>query len=125
MQGKQTRQQISGSHTERSAEALLQGHGLKTLARNYRCKAGEIDLIMLDQDYLVFVEVRLRSNSDYVSALESVDRRKQNKLIRSAQLFLQQNPHYGQHFCRFDVVASEHSAANAQELVWIKDAFQN
>lgn len=125
MQGKQTRQQISGSHTERSAEALLQGQGLTTVARNYRCKAGEIDLIMLDQDYLVFVEVRLRSNTAYVSALESVDRRKQNKLIRSAQLFLQQHPQYSQHFCRFDVVASDHSSAIAHQLLWIKDAFQN
>jgi len=116
-------QQI-GTEIERSAEALLVSRGLRLVTRNYLCRAGEIDLVMLDGEHLVFVEVRLRSNNHYVNALESVDRRKQQKLIRAAQTFLQQHSEFSQHFCRFDVVASPHGEAQTLQLTWIKDAFQ-
>jgi len=124
MQGKQSNRQVEGSHAESSAEALLCRHGLSLVTRNYLCRAGEIDLIMLDRHYLVFIEVRLRSNAAYVSALESVDRRKQNKIIRAAQHFLLHHPIYNQHYCRFDVVASDHPDAQESKLTWIQDAFQ-
>jgi len=120
----QSPQQQIGNATERSAEALLLARGLRCVERNFKCRYGEIDLIMLDGDYLVFVEVRLRSNVEFVSALESVDRRKQSKLIRSAQFFLQQHSIYARHFCRFDVIASAQADAPSAELMWIKDAFQ-
>lgn len=124
VQGKQSRRQAEGSQTESSAEALLCHNGLRLVTRNYQCRNGEIDLIMLDRHYLVFVEVRLRSHSAYVSALESVDRRKQGKLIRTAQHFLLHHPEYNQHYCRFDVVASHRANASDTQLTWIKDAFQ-
>ena len=117
-------QQQAGGETERDAEAMLVTHGLRTVMRNFNCRAGEIDLVMLDGDYLVFVEVRLRSNPAYVSGLESIDYRKQAKIIRAAQVFLHSHPAYSQHFCRFDVVASPHPSASAEQLTWIKNAFQ-
>jgi len=124
MQGSRSEKQIAGDDTERSAEALLRSRGLRLLTRNYRCRSGEIDLIMLDDDYLVFVEVRLRSNLAYVNALESVERRKQAKIISAAKHFLLENPIYLQHFCRFDVVASAQVDTPTSQLIWIKDAFQ-
>lgn len=116
--------QISGNATERSAEKLLRSHGLSMVDRNFHCRAGEIDLIMLDQQHLVFVEVRLRSNQDYTSALESITRSKQTKIIRAAQFYLLNNPQYANYFCRFDVVASDCEDATPDQLIWIKDAFQ-
>lgn len=114
-----------GQWGEARAENLLTGQGLKLLERNYRCRAGEIDLIMLDSGtsegrILVFVEVRLRAAGAMVEALETVDARKQRKLIQAAQHFLMQHPEHGESACRFDVVAIDDPQA---QPVWVRDAF--
>ncbi|MFX7820786.1 YraN family protein, partial [Acinetobacter baumannii] len=75
---------------EDAALVYLQQQGLRLLERNWRCKAGEIDLIMQDDATLVFVEVRRRKNDRFGGAAASVTWHKQQKLIRAAQWYLQQ-----------------------------------
>jgi putative endonuclease len=113
---------LQGNTAEMLAEKFLTQQGLRTLCKNYRCKLGEIDLIMMQGDTLVFVEVRLRSNSRFSSAAESVTGRKQQKIIRAAQVYLQQTQLTEQISCRFDVVALTRNEANAIPE-WIPNAF--
>ena len=81
---------------------------------------------MLDNDCIVFVEVRYRRQSKYGSALESVDQRKQRRVRQTALFFLQQHPKYQEHSCRFDVVALSGSLKDVKYLQneWVKNAFQ-
>lgn len=111
---------IVGATAESLAEQYLIAEGLIPLARNYRCQYGEIDLIMSHQHDLVFIEVRLRRHSGFVSAAESVDKRKQKKLINTAEYFLQEHPHHSNRHCRFDVLAL---SALDTEPIWIPNAF--
>lgn len=107
---------VQGQLAEAQACAYLQARGLLVLARNYRWRGGEIDLICRDADYLVFVEVRFRRCEDFGGALSSIDTRKQQRLIRTAQYYLMQQA--VDHPVRFDVVA-----LNTETIHWIKDAF--
>ncbi|THB67751.1 MAG: YraN family protein [Gammaproteobacteria bacterium] len=115
----------TGDSGEKLAQTKLKKHGLTLVNKNYRAKIGEIDLIMRDSDYIVFVEVRVRLNNRYASGAESVTYRKQQKIIKTAQLFLQQNPKYADMPARFDVVDIA-SGNNMEEyrIDWIKNAFQ-
>ena len=118
-----TPQQDTGNQAEMTACDFLQQQGLHLLERNYLCKRGEIDLIMRDKQHTVFVEVRFRRSSRFGSSAESVDWRKQTKLLATAEHYLQQHPKAAKGACRFDVVAL--SADNGQQHIdWIKDAFQ-
>ena len=112
----------TGTQAEQIACAHLQTQGLKSITNNFRCKLGEIDLIMLDHDYLVFVEVRYRKSTFFGTGAETVDIRKQSKLIRTAQIYLQQQRknHYP---CRFDVISITGPLPIAR-IDWIKNAFQ-
>jgi putative endonuclease len=107
---------------ERSAQHFLEQHGLRLLDRNWSCRSGELDLVMLDGDTVVFVEVRYRRHAAWGGALESIDQRKQQKLIKAAQLFLQQEGRWSRHPCRFDVVAIE-ATETAGTPNWIRNAF--
>jgi len=110
-----------GLMAEAHARCYLEAQGLTLLERNYRCRGGEIDLVMRDGDCVVFVEVRLRRSSRYGSGAESVDRRKPQKLIHAARHYLQAH-HAGDRPARFDVVAL--SGCGAQlEVLWIRNAF--
>jgi len=111
-----TSKQKAGDKAETQACQYLEQQGLKLLTSNYRCKCGEIDLIMQHDQTLVFVEVRCRADSRFGSAAESVDRRKQHKIIKTAQYYLQQQRR--DFACRFDVVALTSGTLN-----WIPDAF--
>jgi putative endonuclease len=116
----------AGAAAELWAEQFLTAQGLITRAKNYRCKAGEIDLIMSDGMTLVFVEVRLRSNRHFTSAAESVNLRKQQKIIKTAQHFLVEMNLLDKVACRFDVVALQQAGSNnltTSTPDWIKDAF--
>ncbi|MFP4208494.1 MAG: YraN family protein [Wenzhouxiangella sp.] len=122
----QTQRQLSGQRGETAAETLLGRAGLRVVERNYRCRAGEVDLVMLDPDaadgeVLVFVEVRLRAAGALVEAVETVDRNKQRKLIQAARHFLMNHPVFAQHPCRFDVVAIDDPDTSP---VWIRNAFE-
>lgn len=111
-----------GQRAEALAEAYLKDQGLNPRARNYRCKAGEIDLIMTQGETLVFVEVRLRRNSHFASAAESVDRRKQQKLLRAAQHYLLQHRLTERVACRFDIIAFNRGL-DVSAITWLSNAF--
>jgi putative endonuclease len=112
------RTQQLGNHAEHQALSYLEQQGLTLLQRNYRWKGGEIDLIMQDQNSLVFVEVRYRSNPYFADALASIGYHKQQRLIRTAQRYLQRNYRSGL-ACRFDVIGIDAQ----QHCTWIKNAF--
>jgi len=109
-----------GKDAETRAWHYLQARGLQLLQRNYRSKRGEIDLVMQDTDSLVFVEVRYRRQSQFGSALESVDRRKQARLIACARHYIQTYPEAASQPCRFDVVSISGSPG---EIEWVRNAF--
>lgn len=111
-----------GQRAEALAEIYLKNQGLEPRARNYRCKAGEIDLIMTQGQTLVFVEVRLRRNSHFASAAESVDSRKQQKLLRAAQLYLLQHRLTERVVCRFDIIAFNRGL-DVDAITWLPNAF--
>ena len=112
-----------GKKSEDRALQYLNARGLTLQTRNYRSRWGEIDLIMLDADTLAFIEVRSRTQSNYANAAASVDFRKQQKLIKTALIYLQQfstPPN-----TRFDVVTlDKQSAQSTQHIEWIKNAFE-
>jgi putative endonuclease len=120
-----TSKQISGQHAEDLAQRYLQTRGMRLISRNWACRSGELDLVMLDGDTVVFVEVRYRRHVAWGGALESVDRRKQQKLISAAQLFLQKEHRWSKYPCRFDVVAIGASASATEEPNWIRNAFDS
>lgn len=107
----------AGRAAEDRALAYLEAHGLRLISRNYRCAAGELDLIMAERATLVIVEVRSRRHARFGAPAETVDARKQAKLVRAAQYYLQQQRHRAP--VRFDVVA-----ITGAELEWIKNAFE-
>ena len=94
---------LLGKEGERVAERYLQKKGYKLVERNYRCKAGELDLIVLDRGVVVFVEVKTRTGRGFGSPLEAVEFRKQRKMIQAAQFFLAEKG-LQQRDARFDVV---------------------
>jgi putative endonuclease len=109
---------MRGRDGEDRAAAHLQHAGLKLLARNVRFRGGELDLVMQEQEALVFVEVRVRNNTRYGSAAETVTTRKQQRVILAAQLYLQKHPEHQCRACRFDVVS-----ITGKDLQWLKNAF--
>ena len=113
-----------GAAAEELAAQYLQVRGLKILARNLRCKAGELDLVCLDGGVLAIVEVRQRASAEYGGALASVTWAKQRKIIRAAQFFLQREKHWRNFPMRFDVLAVDGSSDGAYRLDWVKDAFR-
>jgi len=111
-----------GKDSEQLALNYLQQQGLQLVSQNFHSRQGEIDLIMDDRNCLVFIEVRFRKSTRYGSAVESVTRHKQVRIIHTAQVFLQQSTvSYAGY--RFDVIAISPSASQ-NEIIWIKDAFQ-
>lgn len=113
-------QQI-GKQKESQACDYLLSQGLRLILKNYRCKLGEIDLIMWEQNTLVFIEVRHRKQDDYGDGLESITRSKQHKIINTARHYLQTNALDDKYPCRFDVVIT--NATDKQKFLWIKNAF--
>ena len=115
----------SGKDAERQALEHLQQQGLRLLAQNWLCKRGELDLVMLDGDTVVFVEVRYRKHAQWGGALASIDGRKRQKLILAAQFFLQKEHRWANSPFRFDVVAIESTPSGKADLNWLKDAFDS
>src|SRR6202789_1693215 len=93
-----------GAAAEELAAQYLKVRGLKVLARNLRCKAGELDLVCLDGGVLAIVEVRQRGSPEFGGALASVTWTKQRKIIRTAQFFLQRETQWRNLAMRFDVL---------------------
>ncbi len=107
-----------GRHAENIAAAFLQQQGLELVARNYRCRFGEIDLIARDGKTLVFVEVRMRSSNSFGGAAASITAAKRGKLTRAARHYLAGTTRMPA--CRFDALLV--SGAD-RSVEWIKNAF--
>ena len=114
---------MNGARWERAAESYLQARGLKTLERNFHCRLGEIDLIMNDGPFLVFVEVKYRGRTRRGGGVESIDARKRWRIENTAAFFLARNPGQATRPCRFDVVAISGNDSG-DDIDWIRDAFQ-
>ena len=108
---------IRGENAEEQAHNYLLKKGLKAVCRNYRCKQGELDLIMIDHRSLVIIEVKFRKNDKYGSALECVTRTKQSRIIAATQHYLSNYPTD----CpiRFDVIA----ISGDSKIEWVQNAF--
>lgn len=111
-----------GDRAEQTALRFLRRQGLKPVARNFRNRGGEIDLIMQHADCLVFVEVRFRGSTRFLRPALSVDHHKQRKILRTAAMFLAGSHQYADLSVRFDVVA----VVGQQDVTieWIRDAFR-
>lgn len=111
-----------GGHAEKIAADHLKQRGYRILARNFRVKSGEIDLVALYKGCVCFVEVKSRKT--YATPQEAVSRLKQRKLTRLAQAYLQK--YYGSVDvrCRFDVVAIEETAEGQTRVELFENAFE-
>ncbi|TVT46869.1 MAG: YraN family protein [Denitromonas halophila] len=110
-----------GQIAEQMAEAHLNAAGLRTLARNFRCRGGELDLVCHDGKSVVFVEVRLRGRSDFGGAAASITPRKQARIVLAARHWLAQAGRLANAPCRFDVVLLD--ALDSTRIEWIRGAF--
>lgn len=109
--------QEQGRQWENTAQLYLQRHGLVLIEANFRCKLGEIDLIMREDRTLVFVEVRQRAAGAQVSAAASISPAKVRRVVRAAQVYLQRYPRLPP--CRIDVVAID-----GRRIEWLKNAIE-
>jgi putative endonuclease len=112
---------LTGPQAESWAAEYLTARGLRLIERNYRCRSGEIDLVMAESGTVVFVEVRYRSSSRYGGALESVDRHKCRRLLAAAQHYMVERRVKGA--VRLDVVAVSPGTAGP-EAEWIRNAIE-
>ena len=106
-----------GENSEEQAHSFLLKQGLKPVCRNFRCKQGELDLVMLDQQTLVIIEVRFRKSDKFGSAVESITPKKQSRIIAATQVYLATRK--TDQAIRFDVIA----ISGNDQINWIKNAF--
>lgn len=119
------RNNLVGAWGEACAAAYLKKKRYKLIAAGYRCRFGEIDLVVSDRKFLVFVEVKLRKTGSFAAARDFVDLRKQERLRKTASIFLAENPTRLQP--RFDVIeiyAPEGENTAAPDIIHLEDAFQ-
>ena len=119
------RNNLAGAWGEALAAEYLRKKHFKPVAANYRTKFGEIDLVVQNKKYIVFVEVKLRKSDAFASAFEYVDRRKQDRIRISASVYLSANPTSLQP--RFDVIeiyAPQGTGTADPEIKHMEDAFQ-
>ena len=107
-----------GTEYERQAAAFLEERGCEVIERNYRCRLGEVDLIVRDGNYLVFVEVKYRQSERTGHPLEAVNPAKQSRISRTAVWYLQSHGLGMDQPSRFDVVG-----ICGGQVLWLKDAF--
>jgi putative endonuclease len=110
----------SGQKSEAIAAEFLQRNGLTLVTENFRGPQGEIDLIMRDKDYLVFIEVRMRNDQDFGLSVETINKSKQSRIIQTALYYLVQENLLDKTFCRFDVIGM----GKDQQIEWIQNAFE-
>ena len=108
----------AGARAEELCADLLRKAGLRVVARNWRCRHGEIDLVAEEGGTLVFAEVRYRRDERFGGAAESVTSAKQGRLIAAARLYLMRRPDVN---CRFDVLLLD--ALDSGRIRWIRNAF--
>lgn len=108
-----------GRRAEALCARLLVGAGLAIVARNFRCRMGEVDLIAREGGTLVFCEVRLRHGRSFGGAAESITAAKRGRIVAAARFYLAGKPESD---CRFDVMLLD--GLDAQRVHWIRDAFR-
>jgi putative endonuclease len=112
----------SGTYWEKAAESYLRTQGLRLLQRNFSSRFGEIDLVMLDGQTVVFVEVKYRKSNQHGSGADAVNFHKQEKISRTAAWYLAKNPHRSESVCRFDVISIDPKKSD-HGIDWIRSAF--
>lgn len=110
----------SGYDAEGAAAEFLQSKGIRIIARNVRSKGGEIDIVGIERETLLFVEVRMRQHKDFGSAAESVTLTKQRRIAHAARYFLLRHPTLADKPCRFDCVLMDAPG----NFDWLRDAFR-
>ncbi len=114
--------QARGQAAEELAAAHLAARGLRIIARNARCRGGEVDLVCLDGATVVFVEVRLRGNGRFASAAESITTHKQRRIVLAARHWLHgAGRAYAASPCRFDAVLLD--SPDPAAVTWLRAAF--
>lgn len=110
-----------GARAEQLAVDYLQSHGLRILARNFRCRGGELDIVAEQGGTIAFIEVRLRQRHDFGGAAGSISATKQRRIILAARHWLHQEKRFGNRPCRFDAILLDRPETSAIE--WLRDAF--
>ncbi len=113
----------SGEQAEQIAHDYLKAKGLRLIEANYRCRVGELDLVMLDGQVLVIIEVRYRKSSRIAGPLQTIDSHKRRRLALAARHFLMRHGHLQDRPIRFDVIGLTGSMANPS-INWSKNAFE-
>jgi len=121
MNNKQTNQ--LGKYAENIAADYLAKRNIKLISRNFHSRFGEIDLIGLEQEILVFIEVRYRKNEKYLAVIETIDQHKCKKIVITSQYYLNKHKNYQSHLCRYDVITIT-GELEQPVIEWIKNAFQ-
>ena len=119
---KKDHRKILGEKGEKIAEKFLKKNGFKIIEKNYKNKYGEIDIIAMDGDYLVFIEVKTKSCADFSEPETWVDFKKQNQLIKLANFYLSEKDITDVN-CRFDVIGITLGKDNKEKIVHIENAF--
>jgi putative endonuclease len=114
----------SGRVWERAASDLLEQRGIDIIARGYRCRLGELDIVGVDGATLVVIEVRARASGARGSAVETVGARKQRRIVNATRHFLMRHPDWFARPIRFDVIAVDAIDTAEPRMQWIKGAFQ-
>lgn len=114
----------SGAAAERLAALFLASEGLTVIARNFRCRLGEIDLICEDRGTLVIVEVRQRGRADFGGSLQSVTAAKRRRIARTTAWFLMRDRRWRAARIRFDVIGFDGPPDHRARLTWVRDAFR-
>lgn len=112
--------QEAGQRAEERALDYLKKQGFKLVTQNYYCRFGEIDLIMRDKDYLVFIEVRLRTGASYGDGAASITYAKRQKIIKATSHYIMRYKIQEKHPIRFDVISIDGTTG---AINWLKDAF--
>jgi putative endonuclease len=121
-QRRQTPSKNQGAIYETAAKNLTEKAGFKTIAQNYHCRGGEIDIICRHKNILCFIEVKYRKNNSHGNGLEQVTHAKQQRIILAAKTYLNKSSQYQNYVIRFDVIAIT-SLKNELQFDWIKNAF--
>lgn len=126
--GARRRNIVAGKQGEQQAVSALKARGMQIIAQNYRCKpritgTGEIDIIALDGEFIVFIEVKAWSNFGMEDLEYGIDIRKQRKIIKTAKYFLSENRQYSKMANRFDVVFVKNNPNQRFEITHLASAF--
>jgi putative endonuclease len=113
-----------GQHYESLASDYLKEQGLKLLNRNFQCRFGEIDLIMMQREVLCFIEVKYRNSMGYGGAASAIPAQKQKKIVKTAQIYIAENNRLKQHAMRFDALLMQQQKGDQNiSIDWIQNAF--